>query len=190
METITPPPWRKLEIEPASDEQLESIQSAILRKAPRQDREDAFGFSSMSRDHSFDGRKSQWRERLVATDLPAMHLGLQQLHAQHRVRVTIENVGPITAESLSLEIRSGNAKLHSRPYYVFVFGAPAPHPRLFHDPLRHMNFGRSGPASRHEPFTFYVEEEGPGSVLIWSCSSFRQGKSFEVELQSPASSVR
>ena len=111
-----------------------------------------------------------------------MHLGLQRLHAQHRVRITIENGGPITAEGLSLEVRSGNTQLHSRPYYVFVFGKPAPYPRLFHDPLRHMDFGRLGPASRHEPFTFYIEEEGPGPVLIWSCSSFRQEKSFEVEL--------
>lgn len=182
VEATTPLPWRKLVMEPASNEQTEAIQSAILRAAPRQDREDALGFSSMNRDYSFDDRKRKWRERLVAKDLPAMHLGLQRLHAQHRVRITIENVGPITAEGLSLEVRSGNTQLHSRPYYVFVFGKPAPYPRLFHDPLRHMDFGRLGPASRHEPFTFYIEEEGPGPVLIWSCSSFRQEKSFEVEL--------
>lgn len=182
VEAITPLPWRNLVVEPASDEQREAIQSYILRTAPRQDREDGLGFSSMARDYSFDDRKGKWRERLIEQDLPAMHLGLQRLHAQHRVRISIENVGVITAEGLSLEVRSGNTQLHSRPYYVFVFGRPAPHPRFFHDPLRHMNYGRLGPASRHEPFTFYTEEEGPGPVLIWSCSSFRQEKSFEVEL--------
>ncbi|HYD12863.1 MAG TPA: hypothetical protein VEC11_08445 [Allosphingosinicella sp.] len=182
VEAITPLPWRKLVVEPASDEQTETIQSAILRAAPRQDGEDAFGLSSLSRDYSFDERKRKWRDRLIAKDLPAMHLGLQRLHAQQRVRITIENAGPITAEGLSLEVRSGNTTLHSKPYYVFVFGKPAPYPRAFHDPLRHMDFGRLGPASRHEPFTFYIEEEGPGPVLIWSCSSFRQEKSFEVEL--------
>ncbi len=182
VEAITPLPWRKLVVEPASDEQTEAIQSAILRAAPRQEREDRLGFASINRDYSFDDRKRKWRERLVAKDLPVMHLGLQRLHAQHRVRITIKNVGPITAEGLSLEIRSGNTELHSQPYYVFVFGKPAPYPRLFHDPLRHMDFGRLGPASRHEPFTFYIEEEGPGPVLTWSCSSFRQEKSFEVEL--------
>jgi hypothetical protein len=177
VEAVTPLPWRKLAVEPASDEQTEAIQSAILRAAPRQDREDTLGLSSMTRDYSFDDRKKKWCDRLVAKDLPAMHLGLQRLHAQHRVRVTIKNVGPITAEGLSLEVRSGNTELHSQPYYVLVFGKPAPHPRLFHDPLRHMEFGRLGPASRHEPFTFYIEEEGPGPVLTWSCSSFRQEKS-------------
>ncbi len=182
VEAITPLPWRKLLVEPASDEQTAAIQSAILRAAPRQDREDALGFSSMNRDYSFDDRKKKWRERLIAKDLPAMHLGLQRLHAQHRVRITIANVGPITAEGLSLEIRSGNTDLYSEPYYVFVFGKPAPYPRPFNDPLRHMDFGRLGPASRHEPFTFYIEEEGPGSVLTWSCSSFRQEKVFEVEV--------
>lgn len=182
VEAITSLPWRKLVVEPASDEQTEAIQSAILRAAPRQDREDALGFSSMNRYFSFDHRKKKWRERLVAKDLPAMHLGLQRLHAQHRVRVRIENVGSITAEGLSLEVRSGNTELHSQPYYVMIFGKPAPYPRLFHDPLWHIDFGRLGPASRHEPFTFYIEEEGPGPVLTCSCSSFRQEKSFEVEL--------
>lgn len=182
VEAITPLPWRKVAIASASNEQTEVIQNAILRAAPHQDRGDALGFSSMNRDYSFDDRKRKWRERLVAADLPAMHIGLQRLHAQHRVRITIENVGSITAEGLSLEVRSGNTELHSQPYYVFIFGKPAPYPRPFHDQLRHMDFGRLGPASRHEPFTFYVEEEGPGPVLIWSCSSFRQEKLFEVEL--------
>lgn len=182
VEAITPTPWRKLLVQPASEEQTAAIQNAILRAAPRQDDADEFGIASLSRDHSFDDRKRKWRERLVARDMPAMHLGLQRLHAQHRVRITIENVGPITAEGLSLEVRSGNTELHSEPYSVLVFGRPAPRPRLFHDPLRHMDLGRLGPASRHEPFTFYTEEEGPGSVLTWSCSSFRQEKSFEVEV--------
>lgn len=182
VEPITPLPWRKMVVAPASQEHTEVIQNAILLAAPRQDRDDMFGLSSLNRDYSFDDRKKKWRERLLSKDLPIMHLGLQRLHAQYRVRVVIENVGPITAEGLSLEVRSGNTKLHSRPYYVLVFGKPAPYPRLFHDPLRHMDFGRLGPASRHEPFTFYIEEEGPGPALIWSCSSFRQEKSFEVEL--------
>ncbi len=182
VEAITPLPWRKLAVEPASGEQREAIQNAILRAAPWQARNDALGNFSMFRDHSFDERKRKWHEQLVAKDLPAMHLGLQRLHAQHRVRITIENVGPITAEGLSLEVRTGNAELHSQPYSVFVFGKPAPYPRPFHDPLQHIDFGRLGPVSRHEPFTFYMEEEGPGRVLIWSCSSFRQEKSFEVEL--------
>jgi hypothetical protein len=182
VEPITPLPWRKLAVDPASAKQTEAIQNAILWAAPRQDREDAFGLLSMNRDYSFDDRKRKWRERLLAKDLPTMHLGLQRLHAQHRVKITIENVGSITAEGLSLEVRSGNTKLHSQPYYVLVFGKHAPYPRPFQDPLRHMDFGRLGPASRHEPFTFYIEEEGPGPALIWSCSSFRQEKSFEVEL--------
>lgn len=182
VEAITPLPWRKLMVEPASDEQREAIQNAILRKAPRQDMEGPLVLSSMTHDYSFDDRKSKWRERLVAKDLPAMHLGLQRLHAQHRVRITIENVGPITAEGLSLEVRSGNTELHSRPYYVMVFGKPAPYPRSFHDPLRNMDFGGLGPISRQEPFAFYIEEKGPGPAIIWSCSSFRQEKCFEVEL--------
>lgn len=182
VEVATMLPWRKLIIEPASVKQTEMIRTAILRAAPRQDRNDVLGAAMATRDYSFDDRHMKWRERLLRQDLPAMHLGLQRLHAQHRITVRIKNVGPITAEGLSLEVRSGNTVLHSKPYYVFVFGKPAPYPRFFHEPLHQMNLVQLGPVSRHEPFTFYTEEEGPGAVLTWSCSSFRQEKVFSVDL--------
>jgi hypothetical protein len=182
VESVMALPWRRVSIGQASVQQTETICTAILVAAPRQGKEDALGLGLINRDYSFEDRHKKWRERLLTKDLPIMHLGLQRLHAQYRIMVTVKNVGPITAEGLSLEVRSGNAVLHSIPYYALVFGLPAPYPRYSHDLMRHMDFGRLGPASRHEPFTFYTEVEGPGSVLIWSCSSFRQEKTFSVEL--------
>ncbi len=178
IELVTPAPWRKLTVEPASDEQAETIRKSILRAAPRQS-----GYSfSLDLDRTFDERHDKWRKRLVELDLPAMHLGIQQLYAQYRIAVQIRNEGPIPAEGLSLEVRSGNVVLHSVPYGVLVFGEVPPRPRPFHEALRAMDLSDLRPASRHEPFTFYAEESGPGSVLTWSCSSFRQEKKFDIEL--------
>lgn len=182
VEALSSLPWCKLIVEPASEEHRKMIQDAIIRAAPRQSDSNPFETFSSVRDHSFEGRKATWRKQLINSELPAMHLALQRLHAQHRVRITIKNVGPITAEGLSLEVRSGNTVLHSTPYNVRVFGAPAPYPRLIPDIIPQGYPRLTSPAARNEPFTFYLEEEGPGKALIWFCSSFRQEKTFEVEL--------
>ncbi len=41
---------------------------------------------------------------------------------------------------------------------------------------------RSPVHQSREPFTFYWDDEGPGSHLLLSCASFRQEKTYEVEL--------
>lgn len=182
IDAVTPEPWSKVTIEAASEQQTEVIRTAILRAAPRPNNGSPLGLNLEDRDYSFDDRRRNWREKLSTVVLPLMHVGLRRLHAQHRFTVRIENVGAITAEGLSLEVRSGNAVLHSFPYYVLVFGSPAPYPRYFNHLIPHIDLGHIKPASRHEPFTFYTEEDGPGPTLTWSCSSFRQEKTFEVEL--------
>lgn len=110
-----------------------------------------------------------------------MHKGLTRLFAQHAVRVVIENVGSVSAEGLSLEIRSGNTVLHAIPYWVLLWGRPAPEPRPFYVPIP--NYPRGVFASPHrEPFTFHWDARGPDDHLILSCASFRQGKIYTVYL--------
>lgn len=80
-----------------------------------------------------------------------------------------------------MEIRSGNALLHSMPYRIEIFGTEPPEPKMLHE--RTGNFDHRDLIARHrEPFTFYWDERGPGSHVILSCSSFRQGKSHVVNL--------
>jgi hypothetical protein len=133
-----------------------------------------------SYDYSHNDRLEAWKA-VMREDVPLMHHGLTKLHAQHRIRVVVENVGSISAEGLSLEIRSGNAVLHSIPYWVLVTGPGAPYPRMFHDHLAHFNPNNLMPP-RREPFGFYWDERGPGDHLILSCASFRQEKSYDVEV--------
>ena len=113
IEAITPQPWTKVIVSPASDDEARIITAAILQAAPRHERSNIHGFAVFDYDTSFDRRHQEWRENFLYKDLPAMHLGLQKLHAQNRIRVRIENIGPISAEGLSLEVRSGNMTLHS-----------------------------------------------------------------------------
>jgi hypothetical protein len=184
---VKPAPWQRTIVEPASAEQIAAIERALHRKAPIPPGRDPFGMGislhDPSADYSLADRLATWRKRLKESDLPEMHLGLEKLHAQHRVRVEVSNVGHIAAQSLSLEIRSGNATIHSIPYDVLIFGKPPPQPRspLWHS-LRNMPVHDLRSGHRSEPFTFYEEEEGPGALVSWSCASFRQDKSFTVEV--------
>jgi hypothetical protein len=131
-------------------------------------------------DSTHADRLEAWREHL-REDIPLIHKGLSRLFSQHRVRVVIENVGSVSAEGLSLEMRSGNAVVHALPYWVLVDGPPAPEPRYLLHP--NVNFSARDLLRHHrEQFVFYWDETGPGDHVIISCSSFRQAKSHEVEL--------
>lgn len=172
IEAITPAPWTYREVGEATANQTAAILNAELANAPTQSRSGPFGVSMGTYDYSHDDRIEAW-EAVMREDVPLMHRGLTKLHAQHRIRVTVENVGAISAEDLSLEIRSGNAVLHSIPYWVLVTGPGAPHPRLIHDHLSRFNPANFA-TPRREAFSLYWEEHGPGDHLILSCKSFRQ----------------
>ncbi|MBO9510880.1 PIN domain-containing protein [Erythrobacter sp. A6_0] len=180
IEAVTPTPWTYREVGEAPEDQAAAILEAKLATAPTQSRGGPFGVGMGSYDYSHDGRIKAW-QAVMREDVMLMHRGLTKLHAQHRVRVTIENAGSISAEDLSLEIRSGNAVLHSIPYWVLVTGPGAPHPRLLHERLPHLNPANFATPHR-EAFSFYWEERGPGDHLILSCKSFRQEKTHTAEI--------
>lgn len=175
---ITPALWAYREVGEVSTEQASMLRNLILYRAPRPPR-DPFGNDMMVGDYDFGSRFAEW-ERGIRRNIPLLHRGLTRLYAQHRLCVSIENVGSIPAESLSLEIRSGNALLHSVPYGVLLTGPRAPRPRPFHHALLG-NLGQLSPAIRRL-FEFYWDERGPGSNLMLSCGSFRQEKLHEVEV--------
>jgi len=180
IEAVTPEPWKFREVAAATAAQGDAILNAELATAPTQSRRGPFDVGIGTYDYSHAGRIETW-EAVMREDVPLMHRGLTKLHAQHRILVTVENVGTVSAEDLSLEIRSGNAVLHSIPYWVLVTGPSAPHPRMLHSHLSNFippNFA----TPNREAFSFYWEEHGPGDHLILSCKSFRQEKSHSVEI--------
>ena len=180
LEVVTPHPWSYREVSPPTNEQVTSILERRLAGAPAPSRPGRFDLGVGLSDHSHSDRLEAWKAQ-IHEDIPIIHRGLTKLYAQHRIRVSIENVGQISAERLSLEIRSGNVVLHSKPYWVLLDGASAPHPRMFPDSFPRVN-ARDLLSPRHEPFSFYWDERGPGDSLVLSCASFRQGKEFDVEV--------
>lgn len=179
IEIIVPEPWKYHEVASPTAGQVDAMLRKELANAPQQSRRGALDIG-LDYDHSHKDRLVAWEENM-RQDIPLMHKGLTKLYSQYRIRVKVENVGSIPAENFSIEIRSGNAVLHSIPYSVLVTGPTPPHPRPFY--MRTPAFNASElQISRREPFRFYWDERGPGKYVIQSCASLRQGKKHVVEL--------
>lgn len=180
IETVSSKPWQFRAVAEATPEQTQAILDGLLTRVPRASSHNPYDFGGTLFDSSHSDRLDTWRKRM-RENIPRIHQGLTRLFAQQRIRVSIENVGPVSAEGLSLEIRSGNAVLHSMPYWVLLSGPVAPQPRYFSDHL--LNFSHNGFMPRQrEQFTFYRDEGGPGDHVIASCASFRQEKTYNLEL--------
>jgi hypothetical protein len=180
LEVVTPEPWQYRQVAEATSEQTTAMLEARLASAPRQRRGGPFDLDIGLYDYSHGRRIEAW-EAVIRENIPLIHQGLTKLFAQHRILVTVNNEGSVSAEGLSLEIRSGNTVLHSIPYWVLLAGPSAPQPRFLHHPP--IGFDpRDLVHPRREPFSFYWDECGPGDHLILSCASFRQGKSHGVEV--------
>lgn len=185
IELVTPEPWEFREFRPASAGATERLYRARLAKAPPPSRRTSGVLGSIAADYltydpSHGERLEQWKEHL-RLDTPRLGDGLTRLFAQRRVRVRVENVGSVSAEGLSLEIRSGNAELRSQPFWILFNGPIAPQPRMPHAAM--LDIARHVLVPPHrEPHQFYWDELGPGATLQLSCASFRQEKWHEVEV--------
>lgn len=180
LEVVTPQPWRYLEVAAPTGEEVSWVLGRLLAQATTQSRGGPFNIRSFDFDQTHDDRVDRWEDDM-RREVPLMHQGMARQFAQHGIRVTVENIGSISAEGLSVEIRTGNALLHSMPYRIEIFGTEPPEPKMLYEQIG--NFSHRDLVSGHrEPFTFYWDEGGPGSHVILSCSSFRQGKSHVVDL--------
>lgn len=180
IEMVTPSPWFFREVGEASGDQITEMLNRRLRSVPRQASRGPFDIGIGTYDDTHPGRVRKW-SKLLAEDIPLIHQGLAKIFSQHRCCVTVRNVGQISAEGLSLEIRSGNTVLHSKPFLVMLDGSSAPHPRPFHLQIAHQSLRDIVPA-RREPFEFYWDKSKPGNSLILSCASFRQERSHSIEI--------
>jgi len=175
-------PWSRTAIDAPSDEEIASVRDRKLADNPRPASPAMPMGLDLMMDDTLPERHQAWRRRLVDRDLPAMHLGLSRLMSQVRVRVILHNVGVLSAEALSLEIRSGNCTLHADPYLVRAFGDPAPQPESHIARISRLTRGAMRPLRRDEPFAVYRETDGPGDVLNWSCRSFRQERVLTIDI--------
>jgi len=174
-------PWTRPTVGAPSEEDVSAVRNALLRKHPRP-QQGGWQFANLDYDPDLAARHDRWSRRIAERDLPAMHLGLSRLLSQRRMRLVVRNVGPIPAEGLAVELRSGNVRLHADPYRVQVFGPPPPRRE---NPLMRMSRITGGvlrSPRRDQPFEVYREVEEPGPILSWSCRSFRQERELAIEI--------
>ncbi|TRD10583.1 hypothetical protein FGU71_01000 [Erythrobacter insulae] len=179
----SPAPWECTSVSPANEQEVKRLIQNLVLGAPRQRSRSGFELSGFDYDSSHSGRLKEWENQL-RQELPFIHKGLSRLFSQKRIIVSVKNVGSVPAENLSLEIRSGNTVLHSKPFWVMMCGASAPRPQMM--PYAHHLHAGIRPedliSPRREPFDFYWDERGPRGHLILSCNSFRQEKRHEIEI--------
>lgn len=177
----SPPPFRRLSVTPLDEQQVQAAAEALQRRHPAPLQLPHYAVDP-GHDFGHRDRHGTWLTRLLRDDLPMAHAGLARLLSQHVVSVTVSNVGEIAAADLSVEITCRDATVHAAPFLVSVFGPPAPKPISPFN--RALNMPTFKPAARHDPFAFYDDVEGPGEMVSWSCTDFRQGRdtTFDVSI--------
>ncbi len=174
-------PWTRWTIDAPTEAEAATVYSALRRKHPRP-HEGGWQFTHVDYDPDLANRHDRWSRRIQTKDLPIMHLGLSRLLSQRRMRIVVRNVGPIPAEGLAVELRSGNARLYADPYLVRIFGEPPPRRESPVARMSRMGGGSLRSPRRDQPFEVYREVEEPGALLSWSCRSFRQEREVVIEV--------
>jgi hypothetical protein len=170
---LNEPPLVRFRLSPLPAATIDPVTRMILAKHPR---EYTGGFMAhgLHTNSNYDEEYDEYAAALSAIDVPNIHLGVSRQFSQYGFEVTIENVGVLAAEHVTVELRSGNAVLHDMPYVVDVFGPPPPSTQsdfLTNIPLLSHNLARTDRTS------FGVEEsEDPDVQVEYRCQDFRHGR--------------
>ncbi len=166
-------PLVRFRLPPVPAETIDPVTRMILAKHPRE-YTGGFPAHGLHANSHYDEDYDDYAAGLVAVDVPNIHLGVARQFSQYGFEVTIENVGVLAAEHVSVELRSGNAVLHDRPYVVDVFGQPPPStksdfltniPRLSHK------------WTQTDRTSFGVEKSVDPDVQVeYRCQDFRHGR--------------
>ncbi|WNO54116.1 hypothetical protein [Stakelama saccharophila] len=166
-------PLVRFRVPPLPAETIDPVTRMILAKHPR---EYTGGFMAhgLHINSNYDEDYDDYAAALSAVDVPNIHLGVARQFSQYGFEVSIENVGVLAAEHVTVELRSGNAVLHDGPYVVDIFGPPPPStqsdfltniPRLSHN------------LARTDRTSFDVEESEVHDVQVeYRCQDFRHGR--------------
>lgn len=170
---LNEPPLVRFRVPPLPAETFAPITRMILARNPR---EHAGGFMAhgLHTNSHYDEEYDEYAAALSAIDVPNIHLGVARQFSQYGFEVTIENVGALVAEHVTVELRSGNAVLHNMPYVVDVFGRPPPSTQR--DLLANMPH-LSRQLGRTDRTIFRIEQsEDPDVQVEYRCQDFRHGR--------------
>jgi hypothetical protein len=109
-----------------------------------------------------------------ARDVPALHTGVEKWFSAYAIEIVVKNTGVLAAKHVVVELRSGNARLHSRPFLVDVFGPPPPSTER--DILGNLS-RLSHQVSRPDRTSFVLENSENVEVQVeFRCEDFRHGR--------------
>lgn len=163
-------PLTRLDVAPLPSNLIEPIAKMILSKNPHEGRR-SFGYDILL-NPNYDDQYEEYAEAVQQSDVPNLHVGLGRLFSQFPFEVTIRNVGALTAENVTVEMRSGNARVHSAPFMVNILGREPPSTdRSF------PSIPAIGERLRTDRAFFYLEEaDDPTIDVEYRCQDFRHGR--------------
>lgn len=167
------PPLIRYQVPPLAAELVAIVADRVLAKNPRE-RTGGMFYDEIFTNRDYDSEYDDYAMELRDRDIPSLHLGVARQFSAYRIEVLLENSGVLAAEHVTVELRSGNARLHAAPYLVDLFGPPPPSTR------RDLFAGTpnlSQQLSRPDRTSFALEDsEDPMVQVEYRCEDFRHGR--------------
>ncbi len=173
IEPVDQPPLVRHRVDPLPADLVGTVSQMILARNPRQ-RTSPFGMDALHANMNYDEDYDDYEKAMRERDLPAMHLGAARQFSTYPIRILLENTGQLAAEHVTVELRSGNARLHGEPFLVDLFGPPPPDTRS--------NFLANVPnlsqqLQRPDRTSFALEQSEDDDVQVeFRCEDFRHGR--------------
>lgn len=170
----TTEPQLSVSIEPGDQPPLVGrVSQMILARNPRQ-RTSPFAMGALHENLNYDEDYDDYEKAMRERDVPVMHLGAARQFSTYPIKILLENTGQLAAEHVTVELRSGNARLHGEPFLVDLFGPPPPDTRS--------NFLANVPnlsqqLQRPDRTSFALEQSEDADVQVeFRCEDFRHGR--------------
>ncbi len=190
IEPVDQTPLVRHRVEPLPADLIGTVSQMILARHPRQ-RTSPFGMSGLHENPNYQEDYDYYEKAMRERDVPAMHLGVARQFSSHPIRILIKNTGQLAAEHVTVELRSGNARLHGEPFLVDIFGPPPP------DTRRNLFTNMptlSRQLQRPDRTSFALQRSEDKAVQVeFRCEDFRHGRtqtlSALLELEEKTASV-
>ncbi|MFC4256392.1 hypothetical protein GRI97_10305 [Altererythrobacter xixiisoli] len=173
IELVDHPPLVRHRVDPLPADLAGRVSQMILAKNARQ-RTSPFGIGGLHENANYHEDYDDYERAIRERDVPAIHLGAARQFSTYPIRVLLENTGQLAAEHVTVELRSGNARLHGEPFLIDLFGPPPPDTRS--------NFLTNVPnlsqqLQRPDRTSFALENSEDTDVHVeFRCEDFRHGR--------------
>ncbi|WP_242139627.1 hypothetical protein [Sphingomonas sp. TREG-RG-20F-R18-01] len=156
-------------------ELIETVARSVLAKHRRQRAGGVYGLPGLNVNSRYDEEYDVYEREMRQRDIPALNLGASRQFSSYPLEIVIENIGALAAQHVTVEVQSGNAALHAKPFFVDLFGPPPPSTER--DLLANIPT-LAQQLARRDRTSFGVELSEDSSVQVeYRCEDFRHGRS-------------